>query len=55
MRVVWAGLYLAMIVGGVLTLLLQLLYSPALSLKYAAGSGAIAIFAAYLLWEDFLR
>ena len=55
MRDVWVGLYLVMIVGGVLTLLLQLLYSPALSFRYAAGSGAVAIFGAYLLWEDFLR
>ena len=55
MRDVWVGLYLAMIVGGVLTLLLQLLYSPALSFRFAAGSGAVAICGAYLLWEDVLR
>jgi hypothetical protein len=47
--------YIAMMVGGVLTLILQLVYSPVLSFKFAAGSVAVAVFGAYLLWEDFLR
>ena len=47
--------YIAMMVGGVLTLILQLVYAPAISFKFAAGSGAAAIFGVYLLWEDFLR
>jgi hypothetical protein len=47
--------YIAMMVGGVLTLILQLVYSPVLSFKLAAGSVAVAVFGAYLLWEDFLR
>ena len=55
MRVVWLGLYLGMIVGGILTLILQLLYSPVVTFEYAAGSGVVAVSGAYLLWEDFLR
>jgi hypothetical protein len=47
--------YIAMMVGGVLTLVLQLVYSPVVSFKFAGGSGAVAVFGAYLLWEDFLR
>jgi hypothetical protein len=47
--------YIAMMVGGVLTLILQLVYSPVLSFKFAAGSVVVAVFGAYLLWEDFLR
>jgi len=54
-RVLVLGVYIAMVVGGVLTLILQLLYAPAIQPKFVAGSGAVAAFGAYLLWEDFLR
>ena len=54
-RLICLIVYTAMMVGGVLTLILQLIYSPSLSFKYAAGSVAVAGFGAYLLWEDFLR
>lgn len=54
-RLICLIVYIAMMVGGVLTLILQLMYSPVLSFKFAVGSAAAAIFGAYLLWEDFLR
>ena len=54
-RLVCLIMYIAMLVGGVLTLILQLVYSPVLSLEYAAGSAAVAGFGTYLLWADFLR
>ena len=54
-RALVLGVYFAMVVGGVLTLILQLLYSPTISFKFAAGSGVVAVSGAYLLWEDFLR
>ncbi len=54
-RVIFLGVYIVMIVGGTLTLILQLLYSPEIYYRFAAGSSAVAIFGAYLLWEDFLR
>jgi hypothetical protein len=54
-RLLVLGVYIAMVVGGVLTLILQLLYSPAITGRYVAGSGAVAVFGAYLLWEEFLR
>ncbi len=54
-RMLVLGVYIAMVVGGVLTLILQLLYAPALSVKFTVGSGAVAALGAYLLWEDFLR
>ena len=54
-RLICLIVYIAMMVGGVLTLILQLVYSPAVSFKFAAGSGAVAVFGAFLLWEDFLR
>jgi hypothetical protein len=54
-RVLVLGVYIAMVVGGVLTLILQLRYAPVLTFKYVAGSAAVAAFGAYLLWEDFLR
>ena len=54
-RLICLIVYIAMMVGGVLTLILQLVYSPVLSFKFAAGSIAATIFGAYLLWEDFLR
>ena len=54
-RVAVLGIYIAMIVGGALTLILQLVYSPAIELKFVIGSGAVALFGGYLLWEEFLR
>jgi hypothetical protein len=54
-RLICLCIYIAMVVGGVLTLILQLLYSPAVTMKFAFGSGAVAVMGAYLLWEDFLR
>jgi len=54
-RLLVLGVYIAMVVGGVLTLILQLLYSPAIQLKFVAGSALTALFGAYLLWADFLR
>jgi len=54
-RVVVLGVYIAMIVGGVLTLILQLVYSPAIEVKFLAGSGVVTVFGVYLLWADFLR
>jgi hypothetical protein len=55
MRVVWLWCYLAMAVGGVLSLILQLLYSPALQFRFVALSVITAAFGAFLLWADFLR
>ena len=54
-RVVWLGLYLAMTIGGVLALILQLLYGPAISIKFVVVSVASAAAGAYLIWADFLR
>ena len=54
-RVVWLGLYLAMTVGGVLALILRLLYAPAVSFRFVAVSTASAAAGAYLIWADFLR
>jgi hypothetical protein len=54
-RMLVLGVYFAMVVGGVLTLILQLLYSPTISLEFAGGSGMTAVAGAYLLWQDFLR
>ncbi len=54
-RVIFLGIYIAMIVGGILTLILQLLYSPVIYYWFAAGSSAVVVFGAYLLWEDFLH
>jgi len=54
-RVVVLGVYIAMIVGGVLTLILQLVYAPAVEFRFVAASGAAALFGAFLLWADFLR
>jgi hypothetical protein len=54
-RVVWLGLYLIMTVGGVLALLLHLLYAPANSFKFVVVSTALAAAGASLIWADFLR
>lgn len=54
-RVVWLGLYLAMTVGSVLALILQLLYAPAISFKFVAACTASAAAGAYLIWAEFLR
>ncbi len=50
-RVIFLGAYIAMIVGGILTLNSAI----AVFTSFAAGGSAIAILGAYLLWEDFLR
>jgi hypothetical protein len=55
MRVVWLWCYLAMAVGGVLSFILQMLYSPAVQFRFAALSVTAAAFGAFLLWADFLR
>ena len=54
-RVAWLGLYLAMTIGGVLALILQLLYGPTISIKFIVVSVASAAAGAYLIWADFLR
>jgi hypothetical protein len=55
MRVVWLWCYLAMAVGGVLSFILQVLYSPTIQLRFVALSVIAAAFGAFLLWADFLR
>lgn len=55
MRIVWLWCYLAMAVGGVLSFILQVLYSPAIQLRFVALSVVAAAFGAFLLWADFLR
>ena len=54
-RIIFLGIYIAMIIGGVLTLILHLLYLPVIYFKFVGGSGAVAVFGAHLLWDDFLR
>jgi hypothetical protein len=54
-RIAALGIYIAMVVGGVLTLILQVLYFPVLDLEHAAISGVVAIAGAGMLWADFLR
>jgi hypothetical protein len=44
-----------MAVGGVLSFILQVLYSPAIQLRFVALSVIAATFGAFLLWADFLR
>ena len=54
-QVIWLWCYLAMIVGGVLSFILQVLYSPAVQLEFLIASVAIALSGVALLWADFLR
>jgi hypothetical protein len=55
MRIVWLWCYLAMTVGGVLSFILQVVYSPAIQLRFVALSVVAATFGTFLLWADFLR
>jgi len=54
-RIGAVGIYIAMAVGGVLTLILQVLYFPVLDLEHAAIRAVVAIAGAGMLWADFLR
>ena len=54
-RIAALGIYIAMVVGGVLTLILQVLCFPVLDLEHAAISGVVAVAGAGMLWADFLR
>ncbi|HZQ12629.1 MAG TPA: hypothetical protein VFB31_07460 [Pseudolabrys sp.] len=54
-RIVVLGVYMVMVVGGVLTLILQVLYFPPFSLEHAAISLGVALAGVILLWADFLR
>lgn len=54
-RTVVLGIYMVMVVGGVLTLILQVLYFPPFSLEHAALSIGVALAGGVLLWADFLR
>ena len=55
MRVVWLWCYLAMMVGGVLSFILQIVYAPAVQLRFLALSTIAAVFGTVLLWADFMR
>ena len=54
-RVIWLWCYLAMMVGGVLSFILQVLYSPAVQFKFLTASIVVALAGVALLWADFLR
>ncbi|HXX25023.1 MAG TPA: hypothetical protein VEJ40_00020 [Pseudolabrys sp.] len=54
-KVIVLGIYIAMMIGGVLTLILQVLYFPVLDLEHAAISVVAALAGAVMLWVDFLR